>query len=104
LLLDPASGALQPVQGEFGPLYDQALRTLQPAGKAAEYWVTLYDARRKQARLGRYNARAFTFMPVLDVPELELHSADVWVDEPRGKVWLTYKGHLLRLTLPALGR
>ena len=55
-------------------------------------------------RIGRYDERSFTFTPVLTVPDLQLRNADVWVDEARGKVWLTYKGHLLRLPLPAAGK
>jgi hypothetical protein len=99
-LLDPASGTLQPASGEFRPLRDQGVRPLQPTGKANEYWATIYELARKQARIGRYNAQTFTFTPVLDVPELELRCADVWVDEKQGKVWLVHRGHLLRLPLP----
>lgn len=101
-LLDPASGALQPVKGEFRPLQDQALRRLQPTGKPNEFWAVIRKS--EQSRVGRYDERAFTFKSVLEVPGLALRSADVWVDEAHGKVWLTYKGHLLRLPLPAAGK
>ncbi|MBI1764640.1 MAG: HEAT repeat domain-containing protein [Acidobacteria bacterium] len=101
-LLNPENGEVQTVEGEFRPLQDQSLRPLQPTGKANEFWAVLSDA--KGSRVGRYDERAFTFTPVLEVPGLSLRSADVWVDEARGKVWLTYKGHLLRLPLPAPGK
>ena len=99
-LLDPDSGVLQPAKGEFRPLQDQSLRTLQPTGKPHEFWAVIRE-NEKDSRIGRYDERAFRFTPVLEVPGLSLRSADVWVDEARGKVWLTYKGHLLRLPLPA---
>ena len=102
-LLDPASGVLQPAKGEFRPLQDQSLRPLQPTGKPHEFWAVIHE-NEQGSRVGRYDERAFTFTPVLDVPGLPLRSADVWVDEARGKVWLTYKGHLLRLPLPAAGK
>lgn len=101
-LLDPASGVLQPAKGEFRPLQDQALRPLQPTGKPHEFWAVISE--QEQSRVGRYDERAFTFTPMLVVPGLPLRSADVWVDDARGKVWLTYKGHLLRLPLPAPGK
>ena len=92
------------MQGNFDLLYDQVLRPLQPTGKANEFWATSYDSARKLSRIGRYNTLTFTFTPGLEVPDLELQNADVWVDEPRSKIWLTYKGHLLRLNLPAPGK
>lgn len=103
-LLDPVSGELQLAKkGEFRPLQDQSLRTLQPTGKRHEFWAVIRE-NEKDSRIGRYDERTFTFTPVLEVPGLSLRSADVWVDEARGKVWLTYKGHLLRLPLPASGK
>jgi hypothetical protein len=102
-LLDPASGALQPAKGEFRPLQDQSLRTLQPTSKPNEFWAVIRE-NEQGSRLGRYDERTFTFKSVLEVPGLSLRSADVWVDETRGKVWLTYHGHLLRLPLPAAGK
>lgn len=102
-LLDPATGVLQPAKGEFRPLQDQSLRTLQPTGKPHEFWAVIRE-NGTSSRVGRYDERAFTFTTVLEVPGLFLRSADVWVDEARGKVWLTYKGHLLRLPLPASGK
>lgn len=102
-LLDPANGILQGAKGEFRPLQDQSLRTLQPTGKQNEFWAVIRE-NEQGSRVGRYDERAFTFTPVLEVPGLSLRSADVWVDEARGKIWLTYKGHLLRLPLPASGK
>jgi len=98
-LLDPETGALQPVKGEFRPLLGQVIRPLQPAEKPDEFWAALYDQQKKATLIGRYNARIFAFTPVTELPEIRVSSAEVWVDAAAGKVYLTYLGHLLRVPL-----
>jgi hypothetical protein len=98
-LLDAETGALQQIKGEFRPLQDQFTRALQPTEKPNEFWAVVYDSQKKVTIVGRYNERAFTFAPVIEVPEIRVSSADVWVDAAAGKVYLTYLGHLLRVPL-----
>ncbi|MEO6725256.1 MAG: HEAT repeat domain-containing protein, partial [Blastocatellia bacterium] len=98
-LLDAETGALQQVKGEFRPLQDQFTRSLQATEKPNEFWAAIYDLQKKVTTIGRYDARAFAFSPVMEVPEIRVSSADVWVDAAAGKVYLTYLGHLLRMPL-----
>jgi hypothetical protein len=102
-LLDPETGTLSQVRGEFRPLQDQFTRALQPTEKPtekpSEFWAAVYDQQKKVTAVGRYDTRAFTFAPVIEVPEIRVSNADVWVDAAAGKVYLTYLGHLLRVPL-----
>lgn len=98
-LLDAATGALQRVRGEFRPLELQAYRPLQPTGVASEFWAAIYDERTRTSSIGRYSDRTFTFRPVLNIPNIELLPMTIWVDEPGGKVYFAYQGHLLSLPL-----
>ncbi|MEP7342990.1 MAG: HEAT repeat domain-containing protein [Acidobacteriota bacterium] len=98
-LLDAETGTLQQVKGEFRPLQDQFTRALQPTEKPNEFWAVVYDSQKKVTIVGRYDARAFIFAPVVEVPEIRVGSADVWVDAMAGKVYITYLGHLLRVPL-----
>lgn len=98
-LLDAETGALQQVKGEFRPLQDQFTRALQATENPNEFWAAIYDPQKKLTTIGRYDARFFAFSPVMQVPEIRVSSADVWVDAAAGKVYLTYLGHLLRMPL-----
>jgi hypothetical protein len=55
-LLNPATGAVQQVQGVFQPLYESSLRPLQPTGNPNEVWVAIYDERKKD-----YGRRALRY-------------------------------------------
>jgi hypothetical protein len=99
-LLDPATGATQAVKGEFRPLYDHAARPLQPTGRPDEFWAMIHDPRKNGSAFGRYNARAFAFTPLVELPELEVNSLQTWVDAAAGKLYFIYSGHVLRLPLP----
>jgi hypothetical protein len=98
-LLDPATGAVEQVKGEFRPLLEPRWRESQPTGKAGETWAALYDEQKKAAIIGRYNRKTFSFTPQLELPGLRISSADIWVDQAANKVWLVYQGALLRLPL-----
>jgi hypothetical protein len=99
-LLDPETGTFQQVKGEFRPLVAEFSRELQPTGNPNEFWAAIPDSRKKVTNIGRYDSKAFTFTPVVELSELILDNSDFWVDVTAGKIWLTYKGHLLRLPLP----
>jgi hypothetical protein len=99
-LLDPESGIMQPVKGDFRPLFDQNLRPLQSTRRPHEYWTALYDHQKRVTAIGRYNAKSFVFKPLLDLNDIQLRNADIWADVETKKLWFTYEGHLLRLPLP----
>jgi HEAT repeats len=100
-LLDHETGAVQPAPGEFRPLIATLSRAPQSAGAPNLFWSVIYDGDEKTTRFGRYDTKNFAFTSLLEFPELELSGDDIWVDDSGGKVWFTYKGHLLRLPMPA---
>jgi hypothetical protein len=57
LLLDPATGKLEEVKGEFEPLSHQNLRPLQPVAGSREYWAAIPDSEKNPTRVGRYDTR-----------------------------------------------
>lgn len=108
-LLDVETGMVQQVQGEFRPLIagefrplrERFARELQPTGNPNEFWAAVYDEQKNVTRFGRYDSKNFAFTPLVELPELVLSSHDFWVDATAGKIWLTYRGHLLRIPLTA---
>ncbi len=100
-LLDHETGTVQPVKGEFRPLTATLSRAPQSAGAPNLFWVAIYDYEKRATKFGRYDSKNFVFTPLLEFPELELSSDDIWVDATSGKIWFAYKGHLLRLPMPA---
>jgi len=100
-LLDPETGMVQFVNGEFHPFVNVGLRALQPTENPNEFWAAIYDSRKQVSTVGRYDSKNFSFTPLIEVPELRLISDDFWVDAEAGKIWITYQGQLLRLPIPA---
>ncbi|HKE04242.1 MAG TPA: hypothetical protein VKE91_09290, partial [Blastocatellia bacterium] len=100
-LLDPETGMVQSVKGEFRPFGNVGLRALQPTENPNEFWAAIYDSRKQGTTIGRYDSKNFTFSPLIEVPELRLISDDFWVDADAGKIWITHQGQLLRLPMPA---
>lgn len=98
-LLDAGSGATQIVKGEFRPLEGQTYRALQPTAAPNEFWAAIYNEKLKATEIGYYNALNFTFKSVQTLPEIELRSMDVWIDEPAAKIYFVYRGHLLAAPL-----
>lgn len=98
-LLDPATGVVTPVAGEFRPLDQQTFRPLQTTGKPGEYWAAIPDYEKEQTVVGIYETRTFGFTPVMTVPKIQFNSMSMWVDEPGKKVYFVYRGHLLALPL-----
>ena len=98
-LLDPETGASQPVKGEFAPLAQQTMRPLQPAPAPDEFWAAIPSQEKNETQIGIYNARSFIFKPLQKVSRITFSSMDMWVDEKEGKIYLVYAGHLLALPL-----
>lgn len=97
-LLDPATGETTVVTGEFGPLSEQGLRPLQPAGQKDLFWATRWNG--TDTEIGRYSAAEFTFEKVVKLPIMRLSNTDTWVDEAERKIYIAYHGQLLRVPLP----
>src|ERR1041385_2844851 len=101
-LLTPITGETRIVSGEFAPLLQEGKRFLQATGKTDEFWAALPDAPKDQTQVGRYNAKTFSFNPVLTIPHISFDSLAMWVDEKRGKIYIAYKGQLLSIPLQAI--
>jgi hypothetical protein len=102
-LLDPATGKLERVKGEFGPLQDESWRPLQPASQRGVVWaaVPTYDNNEpKSVKIGRYDLRTFAFTKVMEIPGMHFTSMDLWVDEKEHVVYLAVNGDLLSIPLP----
>ena len=100
-LLDPETGTVQQVKGEFSPLREIFPRELEPTGNPNEFWAAIPDSQKTVTKIGRYDSRNFIFKPLIELTGLKLNYSDFWVDANSGKIWLTYRGQLLRLPLPA---
>jgi HEAT repeat protein len=100
LLVDAATGATQPIAGEFRPISQQTFRPLQRTGRINEYWAAIPDSEKNMTEVGIYDINHFGFRAVLTIPKMRFNSMDMYVDEPGGKVYFIYRGHLLALPLP----
>jgi hypothetical protein len=98
-LIDPQTGVLQLVSGEFVPLRQKGLRFLQPTNQSHEFWAAIPDEKKNQTEVGRYNLKDFSFKPMLAVPQINFSSLSMWVDESHGKLYVVYENQLLRLPL-----
>lgn len=98
-LLDAATGQTQLVTGVFEPLQQEGRRSLQPTGKAYEFWAAIPDDANNRTRVGRYNVKDFSFQTLLVVPHLIFDSMKMWVDEDAAKLYVVYEDQLLRLPL-----
>lgn len=99
ILIDPATGATQPVAGEFRPLSQQSFRPLQKTGIANEFWAAIADHEKNETQIGIYDIKTFGFKPVLKIPKIIFNSMDMWVNEAGAKVYFVYRGHVLALPL-----
>jgi hypothetical protein len=98
-LLDPVTGNVRLVAGNFTPLMQVGHRMLQPSAVAGVYWAAVPNKDKNETQLGRYDTKDFSFHPVMMVPDLNFDSMSMWVDEAIGKVYIVYGGQLLRLPL-----
>lgn len=96
-LLDAETGATQRAEGDFRAISQQTFRPLQPTGTPDEFWAAIPDSEKSETQIGVYNAKTFSFKPLLKVPSIKFDSMQMWVDG--GKVYFTYEGHLLALPL-----
>lgn len=97
-LLDPVTGAMQRLRGEVRPIEHQTFRPLQPASGGLK-WAAIYNEKTKASYVGKYSDTTLAFKPVMSIPNARIDSMDIWVDEPGGRVYFVYEGHLLALPL-----
>ncbi len=97
-LLDAATGQVRLAPGTFAPLRQAGKRLLQSTGKPDEVWAAI--PKDNQTEVGRYNLKDFSFELLLKIPHLTFESSNLWVDGEGGKLYVVYKGQLLRLPLP----
>ena len=102
--LDAATGETRLVSGNFEPLLQSGYRFLQRTDNADEYWAAIPDYAKNETQIGRYSVRSFTFKQVMNVPHIVFDSMTMWVDGVKGKVYVVYKGQLLRLPLQAAAK
>lgn len=98
-LLDAATGETRLVNGEFAPLQRRGSRPLQRTEKPDEFWVALSENEKNKTRVGRYNTKDFSFKPVMEIPHLVFDSMNMWIDANAAKIYVVYKGQLVRLPL-----
>jgi len=104
VLLDAATGSIETVNGEIGPLEQLHGRGLQQISGSTEYWAAIPDFKATETKVGRYDARTFKFTPMLTLPGICFISANMWIDESANRLYLAYNGHLLRLPFAAKSR
>jgi len=89
-LIEPGSGEMKKVTGEFAPLRSQYLRPLQPTDKQDEVWATLVRKKKNETEIGIYNTRTFTFRPLMLLPEIALTPDQTWVDAHESRAYFIY--------------
>jgi hypothetical protein len=95
----PEIGQVRDVVGEVRPLAQQTFRPLQKAARPGEFWTALPDHDKNLTEVGVYNPATLSFRLVMTVPKIKFNSMTMWVDEPGGKVYFVYRGHLLSMPL-----
>lgn len=96
-LLDADTGSLKAVTGEFAPFEQITFRNLQKTSNVNEFWAAIPNAKSRDTKIGRYDAKTFKFTEVMKVPEIKLTSMDIWIDEKDAKLYFIYEGNLLGL-------
>lgn len=98
-LVDPATGAIQPVAGEMAPFSQQTYRPLQKGPKPNEFWAAIPDVKAGSTRVGVVNTNDFGFATSVQIPSMIFNNMSMWVDVPGGKFYFVYRGQLLSLPL-----
>ena len=69
-LLDPETGTVQQVKGEFRPLIEVFARELQPTENPNEFWAAIPDSQKRVTNIGRYDSKSFAFTPLIELQGL----------------------------------
>jgi len=103
-LVDASTGKGEIAHGEFSPLEDVGARPLQDAKNPGRSWAAIYRNADAATAIGLYSAAEFSFTPVLRVPGLAFSSDQMWVDDSEHKIYVSYRGQLLRINMPEMVR
>ncbi len=98
-MIDLFTGKPTPTIGEMRPFAQQTFRPLQKSVRPGFYWAALPDWETNETLVGTLDARTRAFKQVIRVPKIQFDSMQMWVDEPRKKLYFVYRGHLLSLPL-----
>jgi len=102
-LVDPATGVLEPLEGEFWfPKYDLQFRPLQAASTDSQVWAA--DGQNISGggistEIVRHDTKNFTRHPVKTIQGIAFDSMDMWVDEAGGMIYAAANGDLVRVPL-----
>jgi hypothetical protein len=99
-LLDPTSGKASEFKGEMRTLAQQTFRSLQSTLEGGKYWAAIPERKEKRTKFGLYDTRKFVFTVLLELPEIQFDSMQMWVDETARQIYVVYEGHLLCIPLP----
>lgn len=100
-LFDPATGRTEEVKGPGGAehLRQRMHRPFQPTSQPGVVWVS-FGKGSDYTMLGRFDTKSFGFRNWTRIDSLDFESDNVWVDESTRRIYIVYRGHLLRLPLP----
>lgn len=100
-LLDPATGALERVTGEFGRISGNDFRPLQETNAPGIGWAADPGGGGTSAStvVGRYDSKTFSFLPMKEIKGIYFDSADMWVDEQEGMIYAAVEGDLLKIPI-----
>jgi hypothetical protein len=98
-LVDPETGRATVTNEEIRPFTHVGSRPLQPTGAHGEYWAAIPSDKGEGTDIGRFDSKSLQFAPTLHVPGLQFNSQAMWVDTTARIVYITYKSHLLQVSL-----
>jgi hypothetical protein len=100
-LLDPSTGKTEELKSHDPlPFRQKMNRPFQPAAEEGVVWTAIaYPGENPFSQIGRFDTKDFRFRNLTGIDTLDIESNDVWVDEAAGKIYIVYRGHLLRIPL-----
>lgn len=99
-LVDAETGRAAVTNHEIRPFTHIGARQLQSTGEPGQYWAAIPNELGNGTDIGRFDARSSQFASLLHVPALQFNSQALWVDVPAKLIYITYRSHLLRASLP----
>jgi hypothetical protein len=103
-LVDASTGKSEIAHGEFSPLEEVGVRPLQDSGTRGRCWAAIYQKANAATEIGLYSAADFSFTPLMQVPGLAFSSEQMWVDDSDHKIYISYRGQLLRVNMSGMAR
>lgn len=99
-LVDAETGRGAVTHDEIRPFTHIGARPLQSTGEPGQYWAAIPNELGIGTDIGRFDARSSKFTSLLHIPALQFNSQAIWVDAPAKSIYITYRSHLLRASLP----